>query len=646
MAGRGREGGGEGRGRGRGRWNSRIPMHILLLLLFLPSYAEQSLSCVHSTSQQPPTFRHQGTPLSEQGSCSAGGANAESLRLICFMASLKAHGASKTRSLGTAPRSRRRSCQQGILSLVASGTGRRDGGMNELERAREALAGLIAKRRDHQAAYSFNEEGAGKSSAQSLSDRMAKSMRNEFKWLSEANAFDNFDWKQEDDQGGARQDAEATRDQARVIEPHDTLGSSAANNLLQHVELEDERLRLGGDDASGFSGEQVQDLVPHDGSKPGEDGGRRTEMFELQYGNGSIWIPGDDPLTRTKGYLLNRVFPGLRLEAHQELDDYVSKLTGESTLVDTLREFRLQVGLDSAEDEDGDEDDPFAKAFRGMELSVPLLSAKGLRSSTLADPVDEKPTAKKEEAGPTVGQAALNKQPPSSRTNTGTTESSAGPTATRSLERQREAEASDVVLVPGKLMEPGSKAEDGETTYDLRVVFADENTIGIRTTWSDGFEFRKVVEEVDLRTGKIVEIYEDTKDLESLGTGLVVVDNGRKEEKVQKQKQEQRVPERTVARYDEGMLVRVISKTSRYRNLVGLIVAVVGNGKRVRVQFAGLRQTALLQVGLLVCESLSLTGLAENFDRGGEARRPVSARNLLLCSRTPAASSQQKLHTY
>ena len=51
----------------------------------------------------------------------------------------------------------------------------------------------------------------------------------------------------------------------------------------------------------------------------------------------------------------------------------------------------------------------------------------------------------------------------------------------------------------------------------------------------------------------------------------------------------------------EGMLVQVASKTSRYRNLVGLIVAVVGNGKRVRVQFAGLRQTALLQVKSWKC---------------------------------------------
>ena len=43
----------------------------------------------------------------------------------------------------------------------------------------------------------------------------------------------------------------------------------------------------------------------------------------------------------------------------------------------------------------------------------------------------------------------------------------------------------------------------------------------------------------------------------------------------------------------------VLTQHSRYRRLVGLVTSVVGNGKRVRVQFAGLAGTSLLQASTL-----------------------------------------------
>ena len=43
----------------------------------------------------------------------------------------------------------------------------------------------------------------------------------------------------------------------------------------------------------------------------------------------------------------------------------------------------------------------------------------------------------------------------------------------------------------------------------------------------------------------------------------------------------------------------MLTQHSRYRRLVGLVTSVVGNGKRVRVQFAGLAGTSLLQASTL-----------------------------------------------
>jgi hypothetical protein len=67
----------------------------------------------------------------------------------------------------------------------------------------------------------------------------------------------------------------------------------------------------------------------------------------------------------------------------------------------------------------------------------------------------------------------------------------------------------------------------------------------------------------------------------------------------------------------EQVQVKATSK-SRYRKLKGLVTTVVGNGKRVRVQFAGMRVTALLQASSL--ESVDLDGSGSERDASQSGR--------------------------
>ncbi|EKX48026.1 hypothetical protein GUITHDRAFT_136986 [Guillardia theta CCMP2712] len=575
---------------------------LLLLLLLFPFHAEQSPCLVSGMCQHSPCSGWRLRCEIQGPKEGAEAAEVESHPLLCFMTGLKVRGIPKSCSPSMAPRSRMRSCQEGVRSLSASGSQRRDGGMNELERAREALAGIIAKRRDNQAAYSFNQDAAAPSSLtrpESLGDRMAKSMSKEFKWLSEANAVENFRWTEEDEsEDKAMHDVPETRDQDNRPEVQEWKPMNGQQvEEFEDVRVKDEMPPSGSDDAARAMLEADGDIA-----EEGEEGNRlETGMFELKYDQGSVWIPGDDPLTRTKGYLLNRVFPGLKLDAHQMLDDYLSRLNGESSQAQLLHEFRREIGMDTPDQEEEEEEaDPFAKAFKGMELSVPLLSEKGLKQSRgkESELVEEHKAMKLGEASPEMSLQTTKeqvKQPGEAVKSKGADVKLDVP---RAVEVHEDVKATDVVVLSASLLAGREgEAQELETSYDMRVVFANEKTIGIRTTWSDGFE---VVEEVDLRTGKIFEIQEEELGDEGVETrGLEVTDGVERKEHQQQAPKPSAGEEGGAVREEEevkeGMLVRVTSKSSRYRNLVGLIVAVVGNGKRVRVQFAGLRQTALLQ---------------------------------------------------
>ena len=151
----------------------------------------------------------------------------------------------------------------------------------------------------------------------------------------------------------------------------------------------------------------------------------------------------------------------------------------------------------------------------------------------------------------------------------------------------------------------GAADEDDETLgYEIRVVYVTDTTIGLRTTWGDGYE---VVEEILLATGDLAHQQETeaSKPAKPVPRSEAIVGGGAvKAGGAQKRggNVDRRVdpPSAHDMGISTGKLVRVKgSSRSRYRKLVGLVTSVVGNGKRVRVQFAGMRVTGLIQASTL-----------------------------------------------
>jgi len=163
-------------------------------------------------------------------------------------------------------------------------------------------------------------------------------------------------------------------------------------------------------------------------------------------------------------------------------------------------------------------------------------------------------------------------------------------------------------------------AEEEGLQYEMRVVYVTDTTIGLRTTWDDNFE---VVEEINLATGDLTadQAQEeqsapaavDTSPAAVKSTGDGVEPSGGKqgpsEERQGKVDKRVDAPTALDVGIARGMLVRVKSKKSRYRNLVGIVTSIIGNGKRVRIQFAGMKVTALLQASTL--EPVDVAGDAQ-----------------------------------